>query len=301
MTPPTEHDFSEQARQSMPLRGGLYVVATPIGNLADITFRAVATLQQAHVIGCEDTRVTRLLCQRYGIHAQLVACHDHNQSQAAARLVAAAQVGQVVALVSDAGTPAISDPGAVVVDAFRSARLPVYTVPGPSAAVATVALAGSFGDGYLFLGFLASKGASRTHAIAEIAASRRPVVLYEAPHRIEATVSDLVAACGESRRVCLARELTKVFEESAVMPLGTALAWLASDRNRTRGEFSLLVEGAADALDDDVQQYENLLTALLAELPASRAARVAAQVTGGKRQALYALAMTLKPHADSDE
>jgi 16S rRNA (cytidine1402-2'-O)-methyltransferase len=271
------------------LTGTLLVVATPIGNLADASARSIEALRGADIIACEDTRTTRTLLARYGIATPTVALHAHNERAAAAKLIEALRAGRNVALVSDAGTPAVSDPGALLVAEAHRAGIRVSPVPGPSAAAAAVSAAGFAADAFLFAGFLPASAAARRKALDALDLPW-PVVLYEAPHRIGATLADLAARFGEAREVVIGRELTKKFEEVARLPLGAALAWLAARPERHQGEFVLvLAPGAArqaSALD-----AERVLEVLLESLAPSDAARAAARITGLPRRDLYRKAL----------
>jgi 16S rRNA (cytidine1402-2'-O)-methyltransferase len=271
----------------------LQVVATPLGNLDDITLRALDALRHADVIACEDTRHTRQLCERHGIRAALLALHEHNENQAADKLVALMREGKRVALVSDAGTPGISDPGARAVAAVRAAGLRVSPLPGPSAAVAAMSAAGLPDARFLFAGFLPTKPTARRAEIGRLAAIPAALVFYEAPHRIEETIADLAAGLEPGRTLVVARELTKLFEQIAAMPLAEGPAWLAADANRRRGEFVLIVSGPPPRTGLDAE-VERVLTALLAELPVKQAAKLAAAVTGAPKNALYQRALELK-------
>ena len=275
--------------------GALYVVATPIGNLGDITHRALETLRAADVIACEDTRHTRHLLDHFGIRAACFALYEHNERAAADRIIALLREGKRVALVSDAGTPGISDPGAKAVAAVRAAGFAVVPLPGPSAAIAALSAAGLADEHFLFAGFLPAKVGARGTAIERLKSVPAALVFYEAPHRIEETIADLAAYLETVRTLVVARELSKRFEEIAVMPLADGLAWLAADDNRRRGEFVLIVSGPpprdAAALD---AESERVLLALLAELPTKQAAKLAAAITGQPKNALYARALALK-------
>lgn len=271
----------------------LRVVATPLGNLDDITLRALEVLRHADVIACEDTRHTRQLCDRHGIRATLLALHEHNENQAAEKLVALLREGKRVALVSDAGTPGISDPGARAVAAVRAAGLRVSPLPGPSAAVAAMSAAGLPDARFLFAGFLPTKSTARRAEIERLGAIPAALVFYEAPHRIEETIGDLAASLEPERTLVVARELTKLFEQIAAMPLGEGPAWLAADANRRRGEFVLIVSGPPPRTGLDVE-IERVLTTLLAELPVKQAAKLAATITGAPKNALYQRALELK-------
>ncbi|CAG0969580.1 Ribosomal RNA small subunit methyltransferase I [Rhodocyclaceae bacterium] len=271
----------------------LYVVATPLGNLDDITLRALETLRGAELIACEDTRHTRHLLDRHGIRAQLLAVHEHNESAAAEKLVAALREGRRVALVSDAGTPGISDPGARAVAAVRAAGFGVVPLPGPSAAVTALSASGLADARYLFAGFLPTKAMARRAAIEELAAVPAALVFYEAPHRIEETVADLAALLEPGRTLVVARELTKLFEQIVAMPVADGPAWLAADANRRRGEFVLIVSGPPPREGLDAAT-ERVLKALLAELPVKQAAKLAAEITGAAKNDLYRRALELK-------
>ena len=281
--------------------GALYVVATPIGNLADITLRALHVLALADTVACEDTRHTQALLRAYGIDksaAQLLAVHEHNETQASEELVQRMVQGQRVAYVSDAGTPAISDPGARLVEAARAAARPVVPLPGASSVTAALSVAGMAStdaatSGFVFAGFLPSKAGERAQAVAALAQQARAVVLLEAPHRIEALAGAL-AVLGQ-RGLTVGRELTKQFEEIAQLEAGNFGAWLAADPNRCRGEFVLVLHPAAVQADNGEDQ--RVLQLLLAELPLKTAVRLAAEITGAPRNALYEAALNLKKSA----
>jgi 16S rRNA (cytidine1402-2'-O)-methyltransferase len=281
-----------RAADGTALEPGLYVVATPIGNLGDVTRRALETLAGADFIAAEDTRVTRGLLAHFGIPARVVAVHQHNEAGSAARIVAAIGEGKAVALVSDAGTPGVSDPGRVVVERVRAAGLRVVPVPGASALTAALSASGLDFEGVVFAGFLPAKGAERRARLAALAAGPWAIALFEAPHRIAATLADLHETLGD-RDVVIARELTKRFETIARIPLAGARAWVEADDDRRRGEFVLLVEGraveSAPALDP-----RRVLEVLLAELPVKQAVALAVALTGARRNEIYALALELK-------
>jgi 16S rRNA (cytidine1402-2'-O)-methyltransferase len=271
---------------------GLYVVATPIGNLGDVTLRAVETLREADVVAAEDTRVTRALLSHLGIGAKLVALHAHNERGAAQKVIGWIAEGKRVALVSDAGTPAVSDPGAAVVAAVRAAGHRVVPIPGASALTTALSAAGVEADGVVFAGFLPAHGSERRERLADLAAGPWAIALFESPHRVAQTLADLHAALGE-RDVVIARELTKKFETIARVPLAEARAWIEADPDRTRGEFVLVIEGRAVERGTAVDPRKVLAT-LLAELPVKQAVALAVKLTGGKRNELYALALELK-------
>lgn len=271
----------------------MYVVATPLGNLQDITLRALGVLRAVDAIAAEDTRHSQRLLDACGIRAKLFALHEHNEQAAAGQLIERLAAGEHVALITDAGTPAISDPGARAVARVRAAGHPVVPVPGPCAAVAALSVAGFGEDGFRFVGFLPPKPTARQAALAGLRDDPAALVFYEAPHRIAACVADIAQVFGGGRRLLVARELTKLHEEIACMPLAEAEAWLAADPNRERGEFVLVVEGAPAQTGLDAEA-ERVLGLLLAELPVKTAARLAAEITGAARNALYARALELK-------
>lgn len=272
----------------------LYVVATPIGNLGDITLRALEVLRAADLVACEDTRHARRLLDHHGIRAATLALHQHNEHQATRKLLAALDAGKCVALVSDAGTPGISDPGARAVAGVRDAGHRIIPLPGPNAAVAAFSAAGLPDEHFLFVGFLPAKVGARRTAIRQLAAVPAALVLYEAPHRVVETVADLVALLEPQRELVIARELTKLFEQIARMPLAEAPGWLAADADRLRGEFVLIVSGPPPRQGIDAET-ERVLALLLAELPLKQAAKLAAEITGQPRNALYERALQLKP------
>jgi 16S rRNA (cytidine1402-2'-O)-methyltransferase len=271
----------------------LYVVATPMGNLDDITLRAVDTLRNVDLIACEDTRHSRPLLDRLGLRTPLLALHEHNENAAAAKIVALLQEGKRVALITDAGTPGISDPGARAVAAVRAAGLDVVPLPGPNAAITALSAAGLADARFLFAGFLPAKTTARRAEIERLATTEAALVFYEAPHRIEETVADLAATLEPQRTLVIARELTKLFEQIAAMPIAEGPAWLAADANRRRGEFVLVVSGPPPRAGLGAEE-ERVLQALLAELPVKQAAKLAATITGAAKNALYERALELK-------
>ena len=271
----------------------LYVVATPIGNLRDISARAIEILSTAGTIAAEDTRVTRRLLDHYGIRARLIALHEHNEQRAAVEVLDILAAGASVALVSDAGTPGISDPGARLVALTHAAGYGVCPVPGANAAAAAVSASGLVSPHFLFYGFLPARSGGRCEALATLASLPYTLVFYEAPHRVAACVMDLVAVLGAQRRILFARELTKLFEETHVCALGDAAAWLAADAHRSKGEFVLVVEGAPASMPDDAV-LEKTLVALLEELPLKQAVTLAGKITGASRNVLYERALALK-------
>lgn len=286
-----------QASEFHAQPGTLYIVATPIGNLRDITLRALDILKTVDLVAAEDTRVSGALLSALGISARLVASHAHNERGAAQALVDQLAAGQRVALVSDAGTPGISDPGAEAVRSARAAGFPVVPIPGPSAVATALSAAGLSDTGWRFVGFLPHKAGPRRRVIETLAGEPVALVFYESPHRLLDTVADLAEGLGGTRRLVIGRELTKRFEEFHECALAEALDWLRGDANRQRGEFVLIVSGAPPAETEDDTEARRVLAILLEELPASQAARLAARLTGGKKNALYDLAQQLKTDA----
>ncbi|GKS91836.1 16S rRNA (cytidine(1402)-2'-O)-methyltransferase [Acidovorax sp. SUPP2539] len=283
------------AAQHYP-QGALYVVATPIGNLADITLRALHVLQLADTIACEDTRHTQALLRAYGIErpgSQLLAVHQHNEAEASHAVVERLRAGQRVAYASDAGTPGVSDPGARIVAAVHAAGLRAVPLPGASSVTSALSAAGAVAqgaEGFLFAGFLPTKSGERATAVQQLATETRCVVLLEAPHRI-AELAQALVILGE-RQVTLARELTKQFEEIATQPAHALPAWLASGPQRSRGEFVVLLHPVQAAQDDG--DSLRVLKLLMQELPLKTAVRLAAEITGASRNALYQSALALK-------
>jgi 16S rRNA (cytidine1402-2'-O)-methyltransferase len=281
--------------------GALYVVATPIGNLADLSLRALHVLGLADAIACEDTRHSAPLLRQFGIEAKtLLAVHEHNEREAAAGVIERLGLGQRVAFVSDAGTPGISDPGAALVAAVRTAGHRVVPLPGASSAVAALSVAGDTGaTGFRFVGFLPTRAGDRAQALEALAAETSTQVLFEAPHRIEPLAVALAQACGE-RSVTLCRELTKQFETVHTLPAAELPGWLAADANRLRGEFVLVVHALVRETAADDGAHDRTLQILLAQLPLKQAVALAAELTGAARNALYERALALRRAAAPD-
>ncbi|MBN8450398.1 MAG: 16S rRNA (cytidine(1402)-2'-O)-methyltransferase [Candidatus Accumulibacter sp.] len=271
----------------------LYVVPTPLGHLGDITQRAIEVLRQVPWVAAEDTRHSGPLLRHYGCNARLLAAHQHNEEDAAQQVVARLAAGESVALVVDAGTPGVSDPGARLVARVRAAGYRVVPLPGPCAAVVALS-AGGLGEAqFLFYGFLPSKAGARGEVLRQLAHLPWALVFYEAPHRIVETVAALAEAFGPERTLVIARELTKLFESIHSCPLGEAQDWLLADGNRQRGEFVLLVAGAAPV--DESAEGERVLKLLLDEgLPVSQASRLAHLITGVGKKVLYQHALRLQ-------
>ena len=272
----------------------LYVVATPIGNLADISLRALHVLSKVDVVACEDTRHTQQLLRAYGLDrpgSQLLAVHQHNEAEAAHNVLERLGQGQRVAYVSDAGTPAISDPGARLVAAVRQAGFRVMPLPGASSVTTALSASGMTGDsGFVFAGFLPSKATERQMAVQQLAQESRAVVLLEAPHRIEA-LAQALAVLG-NRPITLGRELTKQFEQIETLPAQDLSAWLAEKPERLRGEFVLVLHDAP--VDDATGEGLRVLQLLLPELPLKTAVKLAAEISGESKNTLYEQALALK-------
>lgn len=274
--------------------GVLYVVATPIGNLEDISARALRVLRGVDGIAAEDTRHTSQLLAHFGIDTPLFSLHEHNEYARLEQIVRRLRQGQSLALVSDAGTPLISDPGFPLVRALRQQGLNVIPVPGPSSILAALSVAGLPTDRFIFEGFLPAKSAARCQRLRVLAGEERTLVFLEASHRITDMLADLVAVFGGVRSAVIARELTKRFEEVQGAALSELLVWLDADPNRRRGEFVVLVQGASPMINEvDTPEIRRLLTALMEALPLGRAVAVAVKATGLKRKALYELALRL--------
>lgn len=281
------------------MKPALSVVATPIGNLGDITLRALDTLRAADVIACEDTRHARRLLDHHGIRAPLFALHEHNEREAAEKLLGLLAAGKRVALISDAGTPGVSDPGARAVAAVRAAGHGVTPLPGPSAAIAALSAAGFDDAAFHFVGFLPAKVGARRTVIESLKPVAATLAFHEAPHRVAETVADLAALLEPEREIVIARELTKLFEQIVRLPLPAAPAWLAADENRRRGEFVLLVSAPPPAAGLGAED-ERVLRLLLAELPVKQAAKLAGAITGAAKNDLYQRALEIRTAAAGD-
>ena len=285
--------MTEAAHQVYPI-ATLYIVATPIGNVTDISLRALHLLSIADAVACEDTRNTAHLLTRFGLNKPLIAAHQHNEREVADKLVTRLLAGERVALVSDAGTPAVSDPGARIVDAVRAAGLRVLPLPGPSAAITAISASGLLNDQFYFVGFLPAKAKQRENILHSLRGVTATMVFYEAPHRILDCATALVEAFEPTRQVVFARELTKMFEEIHRCPLSEAESWIRADAHREKGEFVVLLEGATEAQDAEDVEAERILNILLAECSVKQAANLTAQITGRKKNALYERALQLK-------
>ncbi len=275
--------------------GTLYVVATPIGNLDDISVRAQRTLREVALIAAEDTRHSLRLLQHFGIETPLAACHEHNEREQGGRFLTRLLAGDDVALVSDAGTPLISDPGYHLVRQARAAGIAVVPVPGPCALIAGLSAAGLPSDRFIFEGFLPAKTVGRRSRLEALREEPRTLIFYEAPHRLLECLQDMAEVFGEERQAVLARELTKTFETIKGIPLGELRDWVAADSNQQRGECVLLLAGweAPEAEGVDSESLR-VLDLLLAELPVKRAAALAAEITGLRKNLLYQAALERK-------
>lgn len=279
--------------------GHLYVVATPIGNLADISARAREVLGQVSVVAAEDTRHTGRLLKAFGIAASLVSLHEHNERERVAGLVQRLQAGEDVALVSDAGTPLVSDPGLQLVRAAAAVGVQVVPVPGACAAIAALSVAGLPTDRFCFEGFLPARQAARRARLTELAGEARTLVFYEAPQRIAACLADAAAVLGEARQAVVARELTKLHESVYRGPLAELAAQAAGAGEMSRGELVLVVAGAAERVVADEAGLDRVLSLLLPHLPPSKAAAIAAELTGTRRNHCYRRALALAGDDDS--
>lgn len=272
--------------------GVLYVVATPIGNLSDLSPRGAEILRRVDGIACEDTRHSGRLLKEIDARAPLTALHEHNERKQAPKLLARLREGERIALISDAGTPLLSDPGFHLVGEARRAGIRVVPVPGPNAAVSALSAAGLPTDRFVFEGFLPASGAARRKRLRELRDEPRTLVFYEAPHRIDATLADMAEIMGRERHAAIARELTKTFETIHDAPLGELLAWLRADANQSKGEFVVLLHGAPER-DEDEARTDQVLRVLLTELPVKQAAALAAKITGVKKNHLYQQALRI--------
>lgn len=270
------------------------MVATPLGNLGDLTARAVDVLRAVHWVAAEDTRHSAPLLRHLGSSARMLPAHQHNEEAAAQQVIEKLAAGESVALISDAGTPAVSDPGARLVGRVREAGYKVVPLPGPCAAVAALSASGITAPHWLFYGFLPTKAKQREEVLRELAPAPHAVVFYEAPHRILDTVAALATTLGTTRPIVIARELTKLFESIHACPLGEASAWMEADPNRQRGEFVLIVD-APEPTDGEAAEAERVLALLLEEgLPVKQAARLAHAITGAAKNGLYERALALR-------
>jgi len=270
-------------------QAGLYVVATPIGNLEDISYRAVRLLSGADLIAAENTRHSRVLLAHYGITTAMLALHEHNEDRVLGQVIERISKGEVIALISDAGTPLISDPGYRLVRAARQAELPVFSLPGPSAVTAALSVAGLPPDRFTFEGFLPARAVARKKRLEMLSYEPRTMVFFESSHRIEAALGAMVEVFGGDRLAAVCRELTKKFETVLRAPLAEISKTLAADKQQTKGEFVIVLDGFAGSEDEAMSTALKLASALLEHLPASQAARVAAKLSDVPRREVYRL------------
>jgi 16S rRNA (cytidine1402-2'-O)-methyltransferase len=279
----------------MLAKSALYVVATPIGNLRDISLRAMDVLASADMVAAEHANITRHLLTSHSIAAKIIALHQHNEVAVSDKIIALLADKKTVALVTDAGTPGISDPGAILVNQVRRHGYQVIPIPGANAAICALSAAGITNPHFLFYGFLPSKPAGRKRALDALKSLPCTLIFYEAPHRILECVSDLAEVFGTQRQITFARELTKVFETFHVCKLEDALNWLQTDSNQQKGEFVLLLSGAAAVSKSEIShESQRTLRLLLGELPLKQAVKLASEITGENRNKLYKLALSLK-------
>ena len=281
-------------------KSALYVVATPIGNLSDISLRALELLAKADVIAAEHVQNSKHLLAAHAITAKLIALHQHNEAAVAGKIVTLLDSGRSVALVTDAGTPGISDPGALVVQRVREGGYRVVPVPGANAAICALSAAGIMNPHFLFYGFLPTKSGLRKRELTALKSHPYTVIFYEAPHRILECIEDMIDIFGAQRGITLARELTKLFETIHSGTLADVLSWLQADTNQQKGEFVLLLSGAEIVDKSEISDEDrHTLTCLLAELPLKQAVKLATAITGANKNTLYQLALDLKAGGDS--
>lgn len=281
----------------MQQNGTLYIVATPIGNLSDITAHAIDCLKSVAIIACEDTRTSGKLLNHFNIPTKTWAYHDHNAEVQTPKLIEILQSGQSIALISDAGTPLISDPGFRLVRACHQAGIKVSPVVGASAAIAALSVAGLPSDKFYFYGFLPAKTAGRQSELAKIKDLTATLIFYEAPHRIVECIDDMIMVLGDNRQVTFCREITKTFETIYPSTLGELKQFVASHANQQKGEMVLVVAGANDSVNDE-GKHDELLKRLLQDLSVKKAAQLASDITGAKKNALYERALMLKDDND---
>ncbi len=272
----------------------LYIVATPIGNLSDMSQRAIEVLKSVDMIAAEDTRHSGFLLQHYAIKTPSVSLHDHNEQQKSATLLVRLQQGESIALISDAGTPLISDPGYKLASLVREHGIPVIPIPGSCALIAALSASGLPSDRFSFEGFLPSKQKARQQALENLASDTRTLIFYDSPRRLRSTLTDMVAIFGEKRRACLARELTKLHETIKTRPLVELLDWVSSDANQQRGECVLLVEGSKHHQEASEIEVNRVLNILLKELPVKKAAAITSSLLGVSKNEAYQIALKLQ-------
>lgn len=272
--------------------GTLYIVATPIGNLDDLSQRAIQTLRTVTRIAAEDTRHSRRLLDNFGIKTPCYSLHEHNEKQRTEQILLALEAGQSIALISDAGTPLISDPGYHLVDQARAKHIKIVPIPGPCALITALSASGLPTDRFLFAGFLPTKSTARKTHLQALQNEKCTLIFYESPHRILDSINDMLGVFGETRYSVVARELTKTFETIKSGTLGEIKAWLESDLDQQKGEFVILVHGSEESSNTNLQTRAiQILDILLGELPVSQAVKLAAKITGEKKSWLYETAL----------
>ena len=274
--------------------GQLYIVATPIGNLSDLSPRAVETLQQVDVIAAEDTRHSKHLLQHYAVATKTISLHEHNEQQRSELLLQQLLTGESIALISDAGTPLISDPGYRLVSLVKQHGIKVVPIPGSCALIAAMSASGLASDRFAFEGFLPSKATARRQLLETLKHDERTLIFYESPRRLADSLADCEAIFGADRAACLARELTKLHETIETRTLASLREWVREDENQQRGECVLLIEGASNKVSKDELEMSRLLELLLPELPVKKAAAIASAITGGSKNEAYQLALKLQ-------
>lgn len=278
----------------MNTEAGLYIVATPIGNLDDITLRAVETLKKVDFVAAEDTRHSQRLMNHLGVTAKMMALHEHNEREKSQALIDKIKEGKSIALVSDAGTPLISDPGYFLVKLAREQGIKVVPIPGVSAVVTALSVSGLPSDRFVFEGFLPAKQGAKTKRLEAFLYESRTVIFYESPHRILDTLNVMNDVYGADRYLVVARELTKTFETIKGDGLGALCQWVESDANQQKGEFVLLLEGVADSPDASVADQDKMLTLLMAEMPIKKASKIVSELVGGNKKELYQRALEIQ-------
>lgn len=279
----------------MDTSANLYIVATPIGNLGDITLRAIEILREVGCIAAEDTRHSKKLLAHFNIKKPMLSLHDYNENEQSKILLQRLQKGENIALISDAGTPLISDPGFRLVKMVREAGIKVIPIPCPCAAITALSASGLPTDKFIFEGFLPAKSSARQQRLAELTTEPRTIIFYEAPHRLMTLIKELVNIFGENRPAVVARELTKKFETIYSANLGEIKTWLESDKNQQKGEFVILLHGMKPIKAEKINEKNlQILKILLAELPVKQAASLTAKITGVSKNKLYKAAMELK-------
>jgi 16S rRNA (cytidine1402-2'-O)-methyltransferase len=283
-----------QIKPQAPNSGTLYVVATPIGNLGDLSPRATALLKEVDLIIAEDTRVSRKLLRHFEVNTRIQSYHEHSPDTRIATLLGQLQSGQSIAMISDAGTPMISDPGYPLINAALEAGISLISVPGPSALSAALAVCGLPVDRMAFEGFLPAAAAARRRKLKALSTEQRSMLFFEAPHRLIACVEDMHKVFGADRHISMIREISKIHEHIHRCELAEAVSWLNEDSNRTRGEHVLIVQGATTVIDENKAEQQRILSLLMSEMPLSRAVRLAEKISGAAHGDLYKMALELQ-------